>query len=114
MPAPPSPPATLKPPIPNDSLQSSPRQVFLSATYITANAPVKLALYGSGPSRTIVLLTAGILVYKPSSPAYDGLVSGDGVGSDVVSLPTLPVGTALDVSAQTLETGTTADVLVMF
>jgi hypothetical protein len=73
---------------------------------------VSVSLYGSGPTRSLVWLSAGVVAYKPSSPAYDPAV--DGVGSDVITTPTLPLGSAIGVSAKSIEAGTTADVLVLF
>ncbi len=103
-------PTTAKPMIPNDSLGSSERQVKIAPADITA-AP-KLADWGGGPSRAILWLTAGTLVYTPASPAYDPAV--DGVGSDVVTLPSLAIGTLLNIAVSSLDPTTTATVLVLF
>ena len=103
-------PATAKPMIPNDLLSASPRQVKIAPADIAA-AP-KVADWGGGPSRWILWLTAGTLVYTPDSPAYDPAV--DGGGSDVVTLPSLPIGTLLPLSVALLDATSTATILVLF
>lgn len=104
-------PATAKPAIPNDYLGASSRQVIIAPADITATP--KLADWGGGPSRSIVLLTTGVVAYIPDSPAYDPAI--DGAGSDLITLPSLPAGTSLDIAVASLDPGaTTATLLILF
>ncbi len=99
-------PAHVKSPIPGEYLGSSPRQVLITGTDL-GGGDVKLADYGGGPCRSLILIGGGVLVYRPDSPADDD--------NPILTLPTLPALTALDIAVHTIVASTTAvPILVLF
>lgn len=100
-------PAVVKPPIPNEFLGSSERQMIVTATMLSAGS-VDLSLYGGGPCRSVVLLGSGTFAYEPSSPMDDT--------SPLITIPvSLPAFTSLDIAVRKIDSTTTAaPILVLF